>query len=55
MEVGSLSNRGWKSKWRIAREMYRSCIQHGHPTSWLRLLMRLTIKDFSEVLRRERA
>jgi len=50
MQSGGVSNSGWKSKWRITQEMHRSCAQHGHPTSWLRLLIRLPVKYVGEVL-----
>lgn len=52
MEGGGLSNQGWKSKWRITREMHRACRQHGISSSWARLLMRLPMKYLSEVMRR---
>jgi glycosyltransferase involved in cell wall biosynthesis len=50
MEAGGLSNRGWRSKWIITKEMHRACRENGVPTSWLRLLSRLPAKYAAEVL-----
>jgi glycosyltransferase involved in cell wall biosynthesis len=45
---GGLSNRGFRSKWIITREMHRACAANGIATSWPRLLMRLPLKYLSE-------
>ena len=49
MDDGGLSNRGWKSKWAITKEMHRACRSNGLPSSWLRLLLRLPLKYLAEV------
>lgn len=51
MPSGGLSNRGWRSKWVITREMRRACAANAVPTSLLRLSSRLPVKML-EVLRR---
>jgi glycosyltransferase involved in cell wall biosynthesis len=44
MPSGGLSNRGWRSKWEITREMLRACRQNGIGTSWAKLCLRFPIK-----------
>jgi len=44
MPNGGLSNRGWRSKLTITREMHRACINNGVPTSYARLLLRIPLK-----------
>ena len=51
MPSGGLSNRGWRSKWTITREMRRACTVNGVPTNLLKLSSRFPIK-MAEVLRR---
>ena len=51
MPSGGLSNRGWRSKWTITREMRRACAVNGVPTNLLKLSSRFPIK-MAEVLRR---
>lgn len=51
MPSGGLSNRGWRSKWMITREMRQACAANAVPTSLLRLSSRLPIKML-EALRR---
>lgn len=51
MPSGGLSNRGWRSKWVITREMRHACAANAVPTSLLRLSLRLPLKML-EVLRR---
>lgn len=50
MEDGGLSNRGVRSKWIITEEMHRACRENGIRSGWLRLLLRLPVKYFSERL-----
>lgn len=50
MPSGGLSNRGWRSKWTITREMRRACAANAVPTSLLKLSSRLPLK-LMEVLR----
>jgi glycosyltransferase involved in cell wall biosynthesis len=50
MPTGGLSNRGWRSKWTITREMRSACSANAVPTSLLRLSSRLPLK-LLEVLR----
>jgi glycosyltransferase involved in cell wall biosynthesis len=44
MPSGGLSNRGWRSKWTITREMRRACDENSVPTSLLKLSSRLPRK-----------
>ena len=44
MARGGLSNRGWRSKWDITREMKLACAQDGVDTSWLKLCLRFPLK-----------
>jgi len=44
MPSGGLSNRGWRSKWEITREMGRACRLNGLSTNWLWLCMRFPLK-----------
>jgi glycosyltransferase involved in cell wall biosynthesis len=44
MPSGGLSNRGWRSKWEITREMLRACRQNGIGTGWAKLCLRFPIK-----------
>jgi glycosyltransferase involved in cell wall biosynthesis len=50
MEPGGLSNRGWKSKWTITKEVRRACKANGISSGWLRLMSRLPAKYLSDVL-----
>lgn len=52
MENGGLSNRGWRSKWTITKEMRRACRANGIASGWLRLLMRLPYKYMSDIWQR---
>jgi glycosyltransferase involved in cell wall biosynthesis len=51
MPSGGLSNRGWRSKWTITREMRRACAVNDVPTNLLKLSSRFPLK-MAEVLRR---
>ncbi len=44
MPTGGLSNRGWRSKWQITREMMRACRSNGVSTNWLKLCLRFPLK-----------
>ncbi len=44
MPSGGLSNRGWRSKWEITREMRRACRLNGLSTNWLLLCLRFPLK-----------
>jgi glycosyltransferase involved in cell wall biosynthesis len=44
MPTGGLSNRGWRSKWQITREMRRACRSNGVSTNWLKLCLRFPLK-----------
>ncbi len=44
MPTGGLSNRGWRSKVEITREMMRACRSNGVSTNWLKLCMRFPLK-----------
>jgi glycosyltransferase involved in cell wall biosynthesis len=44
MPTGGLSNRGWRSKWQITREMMRACRANDVSTNWLKLCMRFPLK-----------
>lgn len=44
MPTGGLSNRGWRSKWEITREMREACEMHHVPTSLARLCLRFPMK-----------
>jgi len=50
MEPGGLSNRGWKSKWTITKEVRRACKANGIPSGWIRLISRLPAKYWTDVL-----
>jgi len=50
MEPGGLSNRGWKSKWTITKEVRRACKANGISSGWIRLMSRLPAKYLSDVL-----
>jgi glycosyltransferase involved in cell wall biosynthesis len=44
MPRGGLSNRGWRSKWQITREMKLACKINGVQTNILKLCLRLPLK-----------
>ena len=44
MPRGGLSNSGWRSKWRITREMQRACAINGIHTNLARLCLRFPLK-----------
>lgn len=44
MPRGGLSNRGWRSKWEITREMHRACVQVGVRTNLAKLCLRIPLK-----------
>jgi len=44
MADGGLSNRGWRSKWLITREMHRACVENSVSTSLFKLLLRFPVK-----------
>jgi glycosyltransferase involved in cell wall biosynthesis len=44
MRSGGLSNKGWKSKMAITREMQLACALNGVGTNWLKLCARLPFK-----------
>lgn len=44
MQTGGLSNRGWRSKWEITREMMRACRSNGVNTNWVKLCLRFPLK-----------
>jgi glycosyltransferase involved in cell wall biosynthesis len=44
MESGGVSNRGWRSKWQITREMQQACAMNGIRTSFAKLCLRFPIK-----------
>jgi glycosyltransferase involved in cell wall biosynthesis len=44
MPTGGVSNRGWRSKLLITREMYRACAMNGIQTTLPRLCLRFPIK-----------
>jgi glycosyltransferase involved in cell wall biosynthesis len=44
MPCGGLSNRGWRSKLEITREMLRACERNGVRTSYAKLCLRFPIK-----------
>ncbi len=44
MPTGGLSNRGWRSKWMITREMQRACDLNGVKTNFLKLCLRFPLK-----------
>jgi glycosyltransferase involved in cell wall biosynthesis len=44
MTNGGVSNRGWRSKWQITREMLRACRMNGIETSRARLCLRFPLK-----------
>lgn len=44
MPTGGLSNRGWRSKVEITREMRRACRSNGVSTNWLKLCLRFPLK-----------
>jgi glycosyltransferase involved in cell wall biosynthesis len=44
MPGGGLSNRGWRSKWEITREMQRACALNGIRTNFAMLCMRFPLK-----------
>ena len=44
MPRGGLSNRGWRSKWQITREMNRACAQVGVRTNFAKLCLRIPLK-----------
>jgi glycosyltransferase involved in cell wall biosynthesis len=50
MQQGGISNRGWRSKWIITREMHRACVANAIRTGWARLLLRLPVKYVVQVL-----
>ena len=44
MPNGGLSNRGWRSKWEITREMMRACELNDVRTNWAKLCLRFPLK-----------
>ncbi len=44
MPRGGLSNRGWRSKWEITREMQRACSMDGVNTNFTKLCLRFPLK-----------
>ena len=44
MPRGGLSNRGWRSKWMITREMQRACAMNQVHTNLAKLCMRFPLK-----------
>jgi len=44
MPTGGLSNRGWRSKLTITREMYRACMMNNVSTSFAKLCLRFPLK-----------
>jgi glycosyltransferase involved in cell wall biosynthesis len=44
MPRGGLSNRGWRSKMAITKEMLRACRLNGVRTNWLKISLRIPIK-----------
>jgi glycosyltransferase involved in cell wall biosynthesis len=50
MEPGGLSDRGWKSKWTITKEIRRACKANGISSGWIRLMSRLPAKYVTDVL-----
>jgi glycosyltransferase involved in cell wall biosynthesis len=44
MPRGGLSNRGWRSKWQITREMQRACARDGVSTNVAKLCLRFPYK-----------
>ena len=44
MPRGGLSNRGWRSKWAITREMKMACELNGVDTNYFKLCLRLPLK-----------
>jgi glycosyltransferase involved in cell wall biosynthesis len=44
MPSGGLSNRGWRSKWEITREMRRACQINDISTNWAKLCLRFPLK-----------
>lgn len=44
MPAGGLSNRGWRSKFQITREMHRACALHGVSTNLAKLCLRFPLK-----------
>ncbi len=50
MEPGGLSDRGWKSKWAITKELRRACKANGISSGWIRLMSRLPAKYLTDVL-----
>ena len=44
MPAGGLSNRGWRSKWTITKEMRRACLIDDVSTNVVKLLMRFPLK-----------
>jgi glycosyltransferase involved in cell wall biosynthesis len=50
MEPGGLSDRGWKSKWVITKEVRRACKANGISSGWIRLMSRFPAKYVTDVL-----
>jgi glycosyltransferase involved in cell wall biosynthesis len=44
MPSGGLSNRGWRSKWEITKEMRAACRMNHVSTNWAKLCLRLPLK-----------
>lgn len=44
MPTGGISNRGWRSKLAITREMYKACAMNGVRTSYAKLCLRFPLK-----------
>jgi hypothetical protein len=44
MPSGGVSNRGWRSKWQITREMQRACARDGVRTNFAKLCLRFPLK-----------
>jgi glycosyltransferase involved in cell wall biosynthesis len=44
MPRGGLSNRGWRSTWKITQEMQRACAIDGVRTNWVKLNLRIPLK-----------
>jgi len=44
MPAGGLSNRGWRSKLEITREMHDACARDGVPTNFVKLCVRFPLK-----------
>ena len=44
MPTGGISNRGWRSKLTITREMYKACALNNVKTNWAKLCLRIPLK-----------